>query len=129
VNYEQMEPLYNKYKSEGFEIAAFPCNQFASQEPGTNAEIKEFARGKYGATYDLYAKIDVNGDNAHPLYKYMKSVQGGLLGKFIKWNFTKFLIDRDGVPINRYAPTVDPKDCEKDIVAALANPAKLTTKL
>jgi glutathione peroxidase-family protein len=120
VNYQQMEPLYKKYNSDGFEIAAFPCNQFGSQEPGTNAEIKEFARGKYGATYDLYAKIDVNGDNAHPLYKYLKKKQGGILGfDAIKWNFSKFLVDRNGVPIKRWAPTVDPNSTEDDIVAAL----------
>jgi len=114
-----MEPLYNKYKADGFEIAAFPCNQFASQEPGTDAEIKEFARGKYGATYDLYSKIDVNGDGAHPLYKYLKSKQGGTLGSFIKWNFTKFLVDRNGIPIQRWAPTDDPIVCEPAIAKAL----------
>jgi len=119
-----MEPLYKKYKSDGFEIAAFPCNQFGSQEPGTDAEIKEFARGKYGATYDLYSKIDVNGDNAHPLYKYLKSKQGGTLGSFIKWNFTKFLVDRNGVPIQRWAPTDDPIKCEPAIAKALGVPVK-----
>lgn len=124
MNYEQMEPLFNKYKADGFAIAAFPCNQFGNQEPGTAAEIKEFARVKYGATYDLFDKIDVNGDGAHPLYKYLKSVQGGTLGSFIKWNFTKFLVDRNGVPIKRYSPTTDPKEVEPDVVKALATPAK-----
>jgi len=115
-----MEPLYKKYQGDGFEIAAFPCNQFNHQEPGTNAEIKEFARGKYGATYDLYAKIDVNGDTAHPLWKYLKKKQGGILGfDAIKWNFTKFLVDRNGVPIKRYAPTASFDSIEHGINEAL----------
>jgi len=116
-----MEPLYKKYKDQGFAIAAFPCNQFGGQEPGTDAEIKEFATKKYGATYDLYSKIDVNGDDAHPLWKFLKEKQGGTLGwDAIKWNFTKFLVNRKGDPMKRYAPTTDPNDIEADIVAELA---------
>jgi len=116
-----MEPLYKKYKDQGFAIAAFPCNQFGGQEPGTDAEIKEFATKKYGATYDLYSKIDVNGDGAHPLWKFLKEKQGGTLGwDAIKWNFTKFLVNRKGDPMKRYAPTTDPNDIEADIVAELA---------
>jgi len=117
-----MEPLYKKYKDQGFAIAAFPCNQFGGQEPGTDAEIKEFATKKYGATYDLYSKIDVNGDDAHPLWKFLKEKQGGTLGwDAIKWNFTKFLVNRKGEPVKRYAPTYMPNDIEADIVAELAN--------
>jgi len=116
-----MEPLYKKYKDQGFAIAAFPCNQFGGQEPGTDAEIKEFATKKYGATYDLYSKIDVNGDDAHPLWKFLKEKQGGTLGwDAIKWNFTKFLVNRKGDPMKLYAPTTDPNDIEADIVAELA---------
>ena len=88
-------------------ILAFPCNQFGSQEPGTNEEIKAFV-GKYGVQFDMFDKIDVNGNAAHPLYEYLKSKQGGTLGNFIKWNFTKFVIDKEGQPIARFAPTDDP---------------------
>lgn len=123
ANYEQMQPLYEKYKNQGFAIAAFPCNQFGSQEPGSNADIKQFATKKFGATYDLYAKIDVNGDDAHPLWKYLKEHQGGTLTDDIKWNFTKFLVNRDGVPIARYATTWKPNDIEPDIIKALAQSA------
>ena len=86
---------------------AFPCNQFGGQEPGTNAEIKAFAESK-GAHFDMYSKIDVNGKNAHPLFVYLKSKQGGTLGDFIKWNFTKFVVDREGQPVARFGPTDDP---------------------
>jgi len=103
-------------------ILAFPCNQFGGQEPGTNAEIKDFARNKEHAKFDLFAKIDVNGNNADPLYKYLKSKQSGTLGSFIKWNFTKFLVDRNGQPIKRYAPSFDPSNIEPDIRDALSQP-------
>lgn len=122
MNYEQLQPLFDKYKEQGFAVAAFPCNQFGSQEPGTNEEIVAFAQG-YGTTYNMYTKIDVNGDNADPLWKFLKSKQGGTLGSFIKWNFTKFLVDRHGVPVKRYAPTTDPNGCEDDIKAELAKSA------
>lgn len=111
--------MYTKYAAKNFAIAAFPCNQFGSQEPGTNAEVKEFARGKYGVTFDMYAKIDVNKDSAHPLWKWLKHEKGGTLGDFIKWNFTKFLVNKHGVPVKRYAPNEAPLDFEKDIVAEL----------
>jgi len=115
-----MQPLYERYKQRGFEIAAFPCNQFRNQEPGTNAEIKKFVREKFGGTYDLYAKIDVNGDGAHPLYKFLKQKQGGILGfDEIKWNFSKFLINRQGVPVERYAPLTDYPSIEPDIITEL----------
>jgi len=122
VNYEQLEPLFQKYKDRGFAVAAFPCNQFGSQEPGTNAEIREFANG-YGATFDMYAKINVNGSEAHPLYDFLKKKQGGTLGSFIKWNFSKFLVDRHGVPVKRYAPTTDPNDIIPDIEKELEKSA------
>jgi len=122
VNYEQLEPLFQKYKDRGFAVAAFPCNQFGSQEPGTNAEIREFANG-YGATFDMYAKINVNGSDAHPLYDFLKKKQGGTLGSFIKWNFSKFLVDRHGVPVKRYAPTTDPNEIIPDIEKELEKSA------
>lgn len=101
--------------SRGLKILAFPCNQFGNQEPGTNEDIKKFATEKFGVTFDMFAKIDVNGDHAIPLYKYLKYKQGGTLGDFIKWNFTKFLIDKEGQPVKRYAPNIDPFDIKKDL--------------
>ena len=95
------------FEADGLRILAFPCNQFGSQEPGTNEEIKAFV-GKYGVQFDMFDKIDVNGNGAHPLFEYLKSKQGGTLGNFIKWNFTKFVIDKEGQPIARFAPTDDP---------------------
>lgn len=115
-----MQELFTRYAAQNFAIAAFPCNQFGSQEPGTNAEIKAFATDNYGVTFDMYAKIDVNKDSAHPLWKYLKSKQGGTLGNFIKWNFSKFLVNKEGVPVKRYAPNEAPFDFEKDIQAELA---------
>jgi glutathione peroxidase-family protein len=111
--------LYEKYSaplegSKGLRIIGFPCNQFGSQEPGTEAEIKKFVE-QYNVTWNLTSKVDVNGDGAHPLWKYMKSKKGGTLGSFIKWNFTKFLVDPEGKVIGRYATTTDPIDMEKDI--------------
>lgn len=106
------------------EILAFPCNQFGKQEPGTNAEIKKFATEKYGATFPLFEKVDVNGDNAHPVYKFLKSMKSTtLLGvpvmSDIAWNFEKFLIDRNGVVMQRYKPTHAPLDFEADIIELL----------
>jgi len=123
TNYHQLEALYKKYKADGFRVAAFPCNQFASQEPGTNAEIKEAMKKKYGYTFDMFAKINVNGDSAHPLYKYMKRVKGGWFTNEIKWNYTKFLINRKGVPIYRSSPQTAPNSMEDMIVAELKKPA------
>jgi len=119
TNYHQLEALYKKYKADGFRVAAFPCNQFASQEPGTNAEIKEAMKKKYGYTFDMFAKINVNGDSAHPLYKYMKRVKGGWFTNEIKWNYTKFLINRKGVPIYRSSPQTSPNSMEDMIVTEL----------
>jgi len=113
-----MAELHNSYADKGLRILAFPCNQFGGQEPGTNADIKEFALAR-GAKYDLFSKIDVNGDNAHPLFKFMKAKQQGFLGNAIKWNFSKFLVDTEGVPVKRYGPTTKPLSCAKDIEAEL----------
>ncbi|KAL3077611.1 hypothetical protein niasHT_036996 [Heterodera trifolii] len=115
-NYSQLKQLLDKYKSKGLEIAAFPCNQFNNQEPGCAIDIKDFVTKKYNFEPDLYDKIDVNGPNEHPIYAYLKSVQGGILGfDAIKWNFTKFLIDKNGKAVERYAPTKEPKNIEKEI--------------
>jgi len=117
ANYEQLRDLYTKYsESKGLRILGMPCNQFASQEPGTESEIKEFACTNYKIKFDMSSKIDVNGDDAHPLWKYLKDKQGGTLGSFAKWNFTKFLIDKKGQPVKRYSPNTEPKEMEKDLL-------------
>ena len=114
--YKGLEEIYQKYHSKGFEILGFPCNQFGSQEPGSAEEIKSFCSLNYGVTFPLFEKIDVNGDNAHPLYKYLTDAKPGILGtKAIKWNFTKFLIDRNGNIFDRYASNITPDDITKDI--------------
>jgi len=117
--YDGLEALYKKYKDQGLVIVGFPCDQFAHQEPGSNEEIAEFCRLNHGVTFPLMAKIEVNGDNAHPIYKYLKSVARGIFGSAIKWNFTKFLINRDGSVIKRYGPAVKPEKMEKDIQGML----------
>lgn len=117
--YEGLEALYKKYKDQGFVVLDFPCNQFANQAPGTEEEIVSFCQLKYDVSFPQFAKIKVNGDDAEPLYKYLKEQKGGTLGKAIKWNFTKFLIDQDGNVIERYAPTTKPESIEKDIVSLL----------
>lgn len=118
--YEGLENLYRKYKDNGLMIMAFPSNQFGKQEPGSDAEIKEFCDLKFKISFPLFSKIEVNGDNAHPLYQYLKEALPGLLGsKAVKWNFTKFLIDKEGKPVKRYAPTDTPESIEKDIAAIL----------
>jgi len=106
--------LYDKYAESGLKILAFPCNQFGSQEPGTPEDIKKFA-ASYGVRFDLFAKIDVNGSGAHPLWNYLKSKQGSFFGSFIKWNFTKFIIDKNGQPVSRYEITSDPLDMEPEL--------------
>jgi len=118
-SYQQFQQLYSKYESAGLRIAAFPCNQFGSQEPWTEPEIKKWLNENFRVTFDLYSKIDVNGDNAHPLWKYLKMKQGGTLFDAIKWNFSKFLIDRSGQPIQRHSPKVEVKDLENEIVKLL----------
>jgi len=119
--YTGLEKLYLKYKSEGFEVLGFPCNQFGAQEPGDEQEIKNFCSLKYNVTFPMFHKIDVNGPNTHPLYEYLKSEGKGILGtSAIKWNFTKFLVDRNGNVLRRYPPTATPESLEDDIKEALA---------
>jgi glutathione peroxidase len=114
--YAGLEALYEKLHGEGLTILGFPCNQFGAQEPGSEAEIGAFCQKNYGVTFPMFSKIEVNGAHAHPLYKYLKDAKPGLLGtEAIKWNFTKFLIGRDGEPVARYAPNTKPKDLEAPI--------------
>lgn len=114
--YEALETLYQKYKDQGLVVLGFPCNQFANQEPGSSTEIKEFCQINYGVTFPLFEKIDVNGKKTHPIFKFLKSeLSGGIFGSAIKWNFTKFVIDRQGVPLKRFSPTTKPEKMEKTI--------------
>jgi glutathione peroxidase len=118
--YTGLEALYKKYHERGLEVLGFPCDQFGHQEPGAEAEIKEFCSVTYGVSFPMFAKIKVNGPDSHPLYEYLKNVLPGILGiEAIKWNFTKFLIGNDGEPIKRYAPADKPESMEPDIEAAL----------
>jgi len=118
--YTGLESLYEKYRDQGFAVLGFPCNQFGSQEPGTESDIKSFCDLQYGVTFPLFSKIDVNGPNTHPLYTYLKTAKPGILGtEGIKWNFTKFLIDRNGEPIRRYAPADKPEAIDADVESAL----------
>ena len=113
--YEGLEELYEKYKDQGFVILGFPCNQFGAQEPGDNEEIKNFCTSTFSVTFPMMSKIDVNGDDADPLYKFLKKEKGGILGDEIKWNFTKFLIDREGNVVDRFASQKTPKALEKEV--------------
>jgi glutathione peroxidase len=116
TNYTELTELYNEFKGKDFEILAFPSNQFGGQEPGSNEQIKEFACTRFKAEFPLFDKVDVNGNNQAPLYKYLKSQKGGgLLGDNIKWNFAKFLVDKNGKVVDRYAPTTSPSKIQKDI--------------
>jgi glutathione peroxidase len=116
--YKGLEALYRKYQPKGFTILAFPCDQFGHQEPGSEAEIREFCSLNYDVTFPMFAKIEVNGDGAHPLYRYLKSAKPGILGsEKIKWNFTKFLVGRDGQVLKRYAPNDTPDAIEGDVMA------------
>ena len=118
--YTGLEALYRQYHQRGFEVLGFPCNQFGSQEPGTEAEILQFCSTEYPVTFPMFSKVDVNGADAHPLYKYLKGEKPGLLGtEAIKWNFTKFLVNRKGEVVRRFAPTDKPEDLAKDIEAQL----------
>lgn len=141
VQYEGLEKLYQAHKDQGFTILAFPCNQFGGQEPGTDEEIQTFCSTNYNVTFPLFQKIEVNGDNAHPLYKYLKeqapteaaldedsrlykhlsaNAPQNLEGSTIKWNFTKFLVDQNGNVVKRFAPTAVPEEIEPDIQKLLA---------
>ena len=113
--YQGLEELYKKYKDQGFEILDFPSNQFGGQAPGTDTEIANFCTSRFGTTFDRFAKIDVNGENEDPLYTYLKKSQGGLLGDKIKWNFTKFLLDKEGKVVNRYSSQKKPENIASDI--------------
>ena len=113
--YTGLQELYNKYKENGLEILDFPCNQFLNQAPGSDDEIHTFCTGRFGITFPQFAKIDVNGKNEDPLYTFLKKHKGGKLGSRIKWNFTKFLIGRDGTVLKRFAPTDTPEQIEKFI--------------
>lgn len=117
--YEGLENLYRTYKSQGLVILGFPCNQFGNQEPGNADEIEEFCQLNYGVSFPMFAKIEVNGKNTHPIFKYLKSELGGLLGSDIKWNFTKFVIDKDGKPVKRFAPITTPESMEDYITGIL----------
>ena len=117
--YEGLQKLYDAHKDKGFEILDFPCNQFANQAPGNIDEIQSFCTLNYGTTFPRFAKVDVNGKNASELYQFLKKEKGSLLGSSIKWNFTKFLIDREGNVVKRFAPTDTPESIESDIVALL----------
>lgn len=114
--YAGLEKLYRTYKDRGLEVLGFPCNQFGAQEPGSETQIGAFCEKNYGVTFPMFAKIDVNGPGAHPLYKYLKDAKPGVLGtENIKWNFTKFLIDRQGEPVARFAPNTKPEELEAPV--------------
>ena len=117
--YKGLQALYDKYQAKGFEILDFPCNQFCHQAPGSEDEIHQFCEINYKTTFRLFAKIDVNGKNESPLYTYLKGQKGGFLSKRIKWNFTKFLVDKTGKVVERFAPTATPESIEKKIASIL----------
>lgn len=117
-----LEKIYEKYKEQGFEVLGFPCNQFGGQDPGSNQEIGSFCQRNYGVSFPMFAKIDVKGPEAHAIFRYLTREAKGILGsENIKWNFTKFLVSRDGKVLNRYAPTTKPESLEEDIEKALGN--------
>ena len=118
--FEGLQQLHEQYGEQGFTVLGFPCDQFANQEPGSEDEIAEFCQRNYGVSFQMFSKIDVNGDDAHPLFKWLREQKSGLMGNKIKWNFSKFLIGRDGDVIDRYAPTTAPEKLSEDIEKALA---------
>ena len=121
--YRGLEALYRRHKDEGFVVLGFPCNQFGAQEPGTSDEIASFCRDTYDVTFPMFGKVDVNGANEHPLFTFLKDEKPGALGtKSIKWNFTKFLVGRDGQVLKRYGSSTTPDAVESDVAAALARP-------
>lgn len=117
--YEGLENLYKKFRDQGLVILGFPCNQFGNQEPGDEKSISEGCLINYGVTFPMFAKIEVNGTNAHPIFKYLKKELTGFAGGWIKWNFTKFLIDKNGKPIKRFSPTTSPKKIEQYLMKYL----------
>jgi glutathione peroxidase len=117
--YKGLEALHQTLGPRGFSVLGFPCNQFGAQEPGDAKQIEQFCSSQYAITFPMFAKIDVNGSNEHPLFAYLKNAKSGLLGSSIKWNFTKFLIDRSGSVVARYAPTAKPEGLTKEIEALL----------
>jgi glutathione peroxidase len=117
--FKELQELYEKYHSRGFYVLGFPCNQFGNQEPGTDEEIRNFCEINYRVTFPLFQKVDVKGENQHPLFKYLTQSAQGLLNKEIKWNFTKFLVDRQGNVVKRFAPTTSPKKIAPEIEALL----------
>jgi glutathione peroxidase len=118
--YEGLETLYETYEPQGLVVLGFPCDQFGHQEPGDESAIDEFCKLNFGVTFPMFAKVEVNGSSAHPLYRWLREEKPGVLGDAIKWNFTKFLVGRDGAVIARYAPTTTPDKMAADIEAALA---------
>jgi glutathione peroxidase len=118
--YKDLQELYEKYHARGLEVLGFPSNQFMGQEPGTNEEVEQFCELNYGVTFPLFAKIDVKGSNAHPLFQYLTKHAPGFLSKEVKWNFTKFLVNKKGDVVKRYAPTTNPKSMAEDVERLLA---------
>jgi glutathione peroxidase len=117
--YKGLQKLYDEYAEQGFTVLGFPCDQFGHQEPGDNEEIGAFCEKNFGVTFPMFAKVDVNGDGAHPVYRWLRAQKSGLLGNKIRWNFTKYLVGRDGKVIARYAPTTPPAKLAGDIEKAL----------
>lgn len=117
--YKGLQALYHKYADKGLVVLGFPCDQFAHQEPGSDGEIAEFCQRNFGVSFPLMAKVEVNGDGAHPVFKQLRKMAPGVIGDSIKWNFTKFLVSKDGDKVLRYAPTAEPEALESDIVKAL----------
>jgi glutathione peroxidase len=117
--YEGLQELYDKYKENGFAVLDFPCNQFGNQAPGSNEEIHQFCQLKYNTTFPMFSKVDVNGENEDPLFHFLKEQKKSLLGKKIKWNFTKFLVDSEGNVVERFEPTTEPKQIDAKIAALL----------
>ena len=117
--YRGLEVLYRSLGPRGFSVLGFPCNQFGGQEPGESAQIEQFCSDNYGVSFPMFGKIEVNGANVHPLFRYLKRQKSGVLGSTIKWNFTKFLVDRSGKVVGRHAPTTKPEALTKDIEALL----------
>lgn len=113
--YEGLEKLYQQYRDQGLVILGFPCNQFGEQEPGNASDIQEFCQINYGVSFPIFEKIEVNGNQAHPIFVYLKSKLGGVFGSRIKWNFTKFVLDRQGKPVKRFSPITKPEDIEPTI--------------